>query len=105
MCGLCGIFGSDDHWSAASPTLSASADPVGRRRDRNARISAVNQMLSRQRVQLSDWQGQSYVLRGPTGQQSIVSNVTEVWASLEDDFGKEFDPLDVANFPSEGPST
>ena len=99
MCGLCGIFGTDDHWSAAGLSQGASADPVARRRDRGARIQAVNSMLQNRRIRLGDWQGQSYVLSGPTGQQSIVANVTEVWAALEDDFGTGFDPLDPAGFP------
>lgn len=99
MCGLCGIFGTDDHWSAAGLDTAASADPVQRRRDRANRIAAVNRMLDRRRIQLSDWQGQSYVLRSMTGQQAIVSNVTEVWAALEKEFGGGFDPLDEANFP------
>ncbi|MCJ7872149.1 hypothetical protein [Phaeobacter sp. J2-8] len=67
--------------------------------DRANRIAAVNRMLDRRRIQLSDWQGQSYVLRSMTGQQAIVSNVTEVWAALEKEFGGGFDPLDEANFP------
>lgn len=100
MCGLCGIFGTDDHWSAAGFETRASADPVLRRRDRTARIAVVNRMLARRRIQLSDWQGQSYILRNLTGRQAIVSNVTEVWAALEAEFGGGFDPLDPANFPA-----
>ncbi len=99
MCGLCGIFGTDNHWSAAGRETGASADPVQRRRDRADRIAAVNRMLAHRRIQLSDWQGQSYVLRNMTGHTAIVSNVTEVWAALETEFGNSFDPLDEANFP------
>lgn len=99
MCGLCGIFGSDDHWSAANPKAAISADPVARRRDRAARIVAVNDMLAGYHVKLSDWQGQAYVLRGVTGQQIIINNVTEVWAAMEKDFAKAFDPLNESGFP------
>lgn len=60
-------------------------------------------MLARRRIQLSDWQGQSYILRNLTGRQAIVSNVTEVWAALEAEFGGGFDPLDPANFPETHP--
>jgi hypothetical protein len=102
MCGLCGIFGTDDHWSAAGIETKASADPVLRRRHRTARVAAVNRMLVRQRIQLSDWQGQSYILHSLTGRQAIVSNVTEVWAALEAEFGCGFDPLDPETFPEPG---
>lgn len=99
MCGLCGIFGSDDHWSATSVTKTPSADPIARRHARAARIKVVNQFLHGRRLVLSDWQGATYLVQGPTGAQAIVSNISEIWPVLEREFGGVFDPLDPANFP------
>lgn len=106
MCGLCGIFGSEDHWT--SGVISApTADPVARRQERFARIKAVNSILKKRRLSLRDWQGQQYVLEGGTGKGVIIDNITEIWAAMDADFGGAFDPLDlteIEQFPENGES-
>lgn len=93
MCGLCGIFGSEDHWTAGKTDGGPSADPVVRRRARARRVHAANAVLAQRRLSVSDWQGESYQLSGPTGKTVLVDNLTEIWAALDDGFGGAFDPL------------
>ena len=98
MCGLCGLFGSDDHWTAAQPGRgAASADPVQRRKARQERVAAVNTLLAARRITIRDWQGQNYVLTGPTGQQVVVDTISDIWAALENGPGGAFDPLAAEN--------
>ncbi|MES0885344.1 hypothetical protein [Roseibium sp. SCP14] len=98
MCGLCGLFGSDDHWTATQPGhVAASADPVQRRKSRQELASAVNTLLAARRITVRDWQGQNFVLTGPTGHQVIVDTISDIWAALETGLGGVFDPLSVEN--------
>jgi len=101
MCGLCGLFGSDDHWSASIPGSSnggvaspASADPVQRRRARNHRVDLTNKMLASRHLKLKDWQGERFILAGPTGKSTVVDTLAEVWQVIEQHYGGAFDPLD-----------
>ncbi|MEM9635420.1 MAG: hypothetical protein AAGA50_29130 [Pseudomonadota bacterium] len=94
MCGLCGLFGSDDHWTATQPgRVSASADPVRRRKARQECVAVVNRLLAKRRVNIRDWQGQNYVLTGPTGQEVVIDTISDIWPALEDGLGGVFDPL------------
>ena len=92
MCGLCGIFGTDDHW-ATKKGGRASADPRLRRMDRQARLQAVNALLRNRRLKVSDWQADTFVVSSPTGKIEIVSHLAEIWTVVEDRFGGVFDPL------------
>ncbi len=92
MCGLCGLLGAEDHWSAGA-RQQASADPVRRRKERAARVRVINDVLASRRLTLRDWQGEAFMLSGPTGKSVIVDNVTEVWAAMDAEFGGAFDPL------------
>lgn len=98
MCGLCGAFGGEDHWTTGrtdSATAASNAvDPALRRRERAYRLRLVNRVLASCRLQLSDFQGSAYVLAGPTGKQEIVHDLGAVWAAAEAMSGRALDPLD-----------
>ncbi|UFH51046.1 hypothetical protein [Pseudomonas sp. KNUC1026] len=87
MCGLCGLIGEDGHWS----------DPLGdtlpRRRERLRRLAAINQVLAPFRLKVSDVQGASYLIQGPTGRQALASGLEELWQQAEAVIGKSLDPL------------
>ncbi|KRV75858.1 hypothetical protein [Pseudomonas citronellolis] len=88
MCGLCGLLGEDVHWS----------DPLGgtlpRRRERLRRIAAINQVISPFRLRVSDVQGTSYLVQGPTGKQALANGLEELWRVAEEVLGSKLDPLD-----------
>lgn len=92
MCGLCGIFGVENHWTTGVQT-EVSADPIMRRHARARRIRAVNRLLKNKGFQLNDWQAVQYILSNQTGKSVIVDNVTEVWRAMEIEFNQVFDPL------------
>ncbi len=89
MCGLCGLFEGDVHWTDAdrigSPTV---------RQARLQRVALANRVLRHYRLKLADWQGSKYILSTPTGISEIVDNVAAVWPTAERLLGRSCDPLD-----------
>lgn len=97
MCGLCGVLGGHGHWSDSASAPEAFAgrpEPHTRRRERQARTRLLNQILSRHGLTVSDWGGNAYVLRGPTGRSAIVTNLTELWRAADGFSRQPVDPLD-----------
>lgn len=92
MCGLCGIFGKEEHWLVTRVTNTSQSDV--RLRLRYERIKIINRWISPFNLKLVDVQGGAYLLCSPTGKQALVSNVTELWLQAELLCGKEIDPLD-----------
>lgn len=92
MCGLCGAFGQEHHWTAR--TDGATSDAPARRRERARRIAIVNRTLAEKRLVLREWHGASYVLASPTGGSEIVYNLGMVWLAVEQLSGGPFDPLE-----------
>ncbi|MBB3454950.1 hypothetical protein FHT86_003249 [Rhizobium sp. BK313] len=99
MCSLCGVLGSNEHWTdaAARPGVftrgRASPD---RRRERVERVRAANEMLAGFGLVLSDWQGASFVLSTKTGRTEIVEDLGHLWPAAERLVGRACDPLDAA---------
>lgn len=88
MCGLCGLIGEDSHWS--DPIDSS----IPGRRERLRRIASINQIVAPFRLQVSDVQGASYLVQGPTGKQAIASGLEQLWKVAEDIVSRKLDPLD-----------
>jgi hypothetical protein len=66
MCGMCGLLQGAAHWS------HAAAGSVQGRRQRLLQIARANRLLKLFRLELHDFHGQSYLLRGPTGASVLV---------------------------------
>jgi hypothetical protein len=103
MCGLCGVLGAETHWSdaAARPEAFQPVDAPGsarptRRQERHQRIALTNRILRHYGLELADFQGQSYVLRGATGRQAVVPHLVGMWTAAERLAGRPCDPLDPA---------
>jgi hypothetical protein len=96
MCGLCGVLGSDAHWTdaAARPEALLGRMPMTRRQERFARIELANRILRHYSLKLGDFEGQSYVLRSATGRQELVPHLAGMWAAAERLAGRPCDPLD-----------
>jgi hypothetical protein len=97
MCGLCGVLGTEAHWTDA-PELrddpeSAEARLV-RLRERQQRLALCNRVLAHYGLKLADWQGRALVLRNRTGRSQIVPHVSAVWPAAEALAGRPCDPLD-----------
>jgi hypothetical protein len=92
MCGLCGIFGSDDHWATERGT-GPSADPRKRRMDRAARVRAVNDLLGSRGISISDWNADAFLVSSATGMTVVVDTLSDVWEAIETQFGRIYDPL------------
>ena len=98
MCGLCGALGAEVHWSdaAARPeTFAGRHAPPTRRQERYQRIALTNRILRHYNLQLGDFAGQSYILRGATGRQEVVPHLVGMWAAAERLAGRPCDPLDA----------
>ena len=97
MCGLCGMFDSGRRWL---DTLS-SLDPVSVRRERMQRIAVVRRVLAPLHVRVDDFEGASFVLRGPTGATVIVDNFMDLWREAEKLGKRRIDPLAPASWSAE----
>ena len=103
MCGLCGMFAGERHWTerAASPAIfgapgSGSADPppVTPARERQERVRLVNRVLDPFGLVLAEWAASSYVLRTKTGRSEMVPDLGALWPAAERLLGRPCDPLD-----------
>ncbi len=93
MCGLCGVFLGEAHWTDASVGVAGSGVRT-RRHERLHRVALANRILKQYGMKLTDWQGSAYLLAGQTGQTVIVPNVAAVWAQAERLRSQSIDPLD-----------
>ncbi len=88
MCGLCGIFGERTHWSTQGVAGGTS------RRQRFFRLQAINRVLSLVHYNIRDFSGTDYVLCSPTGAQTMVKEMGQMWQDMEKMHGNPLDPLD-----------
>jgi hypothetical protein len=89
MCGLCGIFDSGRRWMDAAGSLDSAAF----RRERLRRVAIIRRVLAPLRVSVDDWEGASFLVRGPTGAVEIVDNLFDLWRTAEIFCGRRLDPL------------
>ena len=90
MCGLCGIFGETSHWSTQGVARGTS------RRQRFFRLQAVNRVLGLVNYAIRDFSGTEYVVSSPTGSQTMVKEMGQLWQNVETMRGRPLDPLDEA---------
>src|SRR5204862_436733 len=82
MCGLCGVLGTEAHWTdAAGPDSRSGAPPGGRtrRQERLHRVWLANKVLKHYVLTLADWEGNCFVLRTRTSRSAIVQPLTASW--------------------------
>ena len=99
MCGLCGILGTEEHWTETSsrPASFAGRDNAPtRRQERLARIALTNRVLAHYGLHIGDWQGRSHLLKNKVGQTEVVDTIAAIWPVAEQLAGRVCDPLDVA---------
>lgn len=99
MCALCGVLGGSDHWTDAAGrpgVYTRAADPLERRRERGRRVAVANRILAHYGMQVSDWQGASFLVSTATGKTELVDNLSHLWSVAERLSGRECDPLDPA---------
>ncbi|PYN62424.1 MAG: hypothetical protein DMD92_02915 [Candidatus Rokuibacteriota bacterium] len=99
MCGLCGVLGSEAHWTdAAGPDRPSGVPPVGstRRQERLHRVRLANKVLKHYGLMLADWDGACFVLRSRTGRSAIVQHLAALWPVAERMSRRRCDPLDPA---------
>jgi hypothetical protein len=83
------MFDKGRRWLDALTSL----DPASVRRERTRRIAIVRQVLAQSRIAVDDFEGASFVLRGPTGATILVDNLMDVWREAEKLSKRRFDPL------------
>jgi len=93
MCGLCGIFLTEAHWTDATIGATGSVGRT-RRHERLHRVAQANRILKQYGLKLTDWHGSAYLLGGQTGQTAIVPSVAAVWPAAERLRKQSIDPLD-----------
>ena len=104
MCGLCGMFAGERHWTerAASPAIfgGPGEDDERRRsavtpaRERQERVRLVNRVLDPLGLVLAEWAASAYVLRTKTGRSEMVPDLGALWPAAERLLGRPCDPLD-----------
>ncbi|WP_225769876.1 hypothetical protein [Inquilinus sp. Marseille-Q2685] len=96
MCGVCGVLGGEEHWTAESARPEVFGAGRTRRAERLHRAAAANRILALFGLRLDDWQGTAFVLSGPTGKREIVDALPAVWEAASRLLGRRIDPLDPA---------
>lgn len=99
MCGLCGIFDDGRRWLDAAGALN----PAAFRRERLRRVAIVKRVLAPTGVTVDDWEGASFLVRGPTGAVEIVDNLFDLWRTAEALGRRRLDPLRSLATPGPGP--
>jgi hypothetical protein len=92
MCGVCGTFGGEDHWSSGAGRIGGD-QALTRRAERAYRIRVINAVLRPLRVRVSEWQGRSFLVAGPTGKQQVVDTLPHIWSAVQEMTGRAIDPL------------
>jgi hypothetical protein len=96
MCGVCGVLGGEEHWTAESARPEVFGAGRTRRAERLHRAATANRILTLFGLRLDDWQGSAFVLSGPTGKREIVDALPAVWEAAARLLGRRIDPLDPA---------
>jgi hypothetical protein len=91
MCGLCGTFGSADHWTDGVGAAGTSFPAAERRR----RAGVANEVLGIYGLKLMEWSNR-FTLTGRTGKSAVVDQFGAIWAEAERMTGRVCDPLDPA---------
>ena len=92
MCGFCGAFGNEEHWSSGTGMKDAS-NLDGRRATRE-RIQQINHVLDHYHLSATSWHNTSYLIQGATGKQAVVNSLSGIWAEAEVLCNENIDPLD-----------
>src|SRR5437763_8609831 len=95
MCGLCGVFGGADHWTAASANPQVFGAGRTRRAERADRVRVANAVLAAFALRLDDWQGASFGLSSATGKREMVETLPDVWRAATAMLRRTIDPLDT----------
>jgi hypothetical protein len=82
VCALCGALG-EGHWAEASGRDARAA--------RNALLARVLEPFG---IELENWGGVVYPIRGPEGTLAVAENVGVLWAEAERLASRPLDPLD-----------
>jgi len=96
MCSLCGILGSNEHWTdavARPGVFTRNTERVDRRRERAKRVRIASRILTEFGMTLSDWQGSSFLLSTRTGKTEMVEDLGHLWPLAEKISGRVCDPL------------
>jgi hypothetical protein len=93
MCGLCGMLGSEAHWTDAGSPASEDEHAQVRRRERQLRVACLNRVLRAFACSVSDWQSRAYLVSTFTGKTEIVENLAQLWPAVERLSGRRVDPL------------
>ncbi len=59
-------------------------------------MTQANRILRPIGLDLSDWQGNAFLLATRTGKTELVDNLSHLWAAAERLLGRPIDPLDPA---------
>jgi hypothetical protein len=89
MCGFCGVFLTETHWSDAAVGTERT-----RRHERERRVALTNRVLKHYGLKVGDWQGSAYLLSSQTGQTAIAPSIAAVWPIAEQMRKRMLDPLD-----------
>ena len=95
MCSACGVLNGGSDWleRAENPDGIGSEENVTRRAERQNLINMVNILLAPSRVKLCDF-NTNLIVKGPTGQTKIVSDLAHVWVMADTIGMRIVDPLD-----------
>lgn len=83
MCGMCGLWGSVDHWSNPARLPGADVDAVNATRVRLRQAAAISRLTAAVGATVRDWGASSWIVENRSGGTEIVADLGAVWPAVE----------------------
>lgn len=97
MCSICGTLGAAAHWSEGGGDRSQVGARRAVLRERIKRTAHLNRVLKPIGMSVDEWEETAYILRGPTGESVLCTDLAMLFAEVQRlRGGTPLDPLDPA---------
>jgi hypothetical protein len=96
MCGLCGFWRTQTHWSMRSQNpkvFGAIGYPSDLLRERSHQTAALNRVTRAFGVSVRDWESSRWILESVNGGCEIVDSIATMWPAIEMLSRCKVDPL------------
>lgn len=95
MCGMCGLWGSTDHWSNPARLPGATPGQANMQRVRIQQADAISSFTRKAGAVVRDWGQSSWIVENFSGGTEIVDSLGAVWAAVERLTGRSMSPLSL----------
>ena len=95
MCGMCGLWGSTEHWSNPARLPGAEESTSNVLLTRMLQADTITSFTRPVGAVVRDWGQSAWIVENFSGATEIVDNLGSIWACVEKLTGKLVDPLSL----------